>query len=182
MEVVGPPRARSRSAGMDREPSGRGVGRVNRQRVFVVRTGDGRVLKPPYRASTGLMRASGSERRAANDPCRERRAKLTSWQNGECWIPAPMPPDHRCAECITLYGAWPADQPALTHENLSSQIRSAKARSRELGKGFSDGLRGHKWWPGSGTEPLSYASGYMEAQSARGPGAAPQPWSPPDRR
>jgi hypothetical protein len=34
-------------------------------------------------------------------------------------------------------------------------------------KGFSDGLRGHVWWPGAGIEPLSYAAGYTEAQSKR---------------
>jgi hypothetical protein len=38
-------------------------------------------------------------------------------------------------------------------------------------KGFSDGFRGHVWWPGPGTEPLSYAAGYSEAQSEREPGA-----------
>jgi hypothetical protein len=35
-------------------------------------------------------------------------------------------------------------------------------------KGFSDGFRGHVWWPGPGTEPLSYAAGYTEAQADRG--------------
>ena len=35
-------------------------------------------------------------------------------------------------------------------------------------KGFADGLRGLVWWPGPGTEPLSYASGYTEAQAERG--------------
>jgi hypothetical protein len=30
-------------------------------------------------------------------------------------------------------------------------------------KGFSDGFRGNKWWPGPGTEPLSYAAGYQES-------------------
>jgi hypothetical protein len=30
-------------------------------------------------------------------------------------------------------------------------------------KGFSDGFRGHVWWPGPGTEPLSYAAGYQES-------------------
>jgi membrane carboxypeptidase/penicillin-binding protein PbpC len=34
-------------------------------------------------------------------------------------------------------------------------------------KGFSDGFRGHVWWPGTGTEPLSYAAGYKEAQAGR---------------
>jgi hypothetical protein len=34
-------------------------------------------------------------------------------------------------------------------------------------KGFSDGFRGHKWWPGPGTEPLSYASGYTAALEPR---------------
>jgi hypothetical protein len=29
-------------------------------------------------------------------------------------------------------------------------------------KGFSDGFHGCKWWPGPGTEPLSYAAGYQE--------------------
>jgi hypothetical protein len=31
-------------------------------------------------------------------------------------------------------------------------------------KGFADGFRGDVWWPGPGTEPLSYASGFTEAQ------------------
>jgi hypothetical protein len=35
-------------------------------------------------------------------------------------------------------------------------------------KGFSDGFRGHVWWPGPGTEPLSYSSGYTEAQAEWG--------------
>jgi hypothetical protein len=35
-------------------------------------------------------------------------------------------------------------------------------------KGFADGFRGNVWWPGPGTEPLSYASGYTEAQVERG--------------
>ena len=30
-------------------------------------------------------------------------------------------------------------------------------------KGFSDGFRGRVWWPGPGTEPLSYAVGYQES-------------------
>jgi hypothetical protein len=34
-------------------------------------------------------------------------------------------------------------------------------------KGFSDGFRGQVWWPGTGTEPLSYAVGYKEAQYER---------------
>jgi hypothetical protein len=34
-------------------------------------------------------------------------------------------------------------------------------------KGFSDGFRGLEWWPGPGTESLSYASGYNEAQAER---------------
>jgi hypothetical protein len=34
-------------------------------------------------------------------------------------------------------------------------------------KGFSDGFRGLVWWPGPGTEPLSYSSGYTEAQAGR---------------
>ena len=33
--------------------------------------------------------------------------------------------------------------------------------SRE--KGFFDGSRGNVWWPGPGTEPLSYTVGYREA-------------------
>jgi len=32
-------------------------------------------------------------------------------------------------------------------------------------KGFADGFHGHVWWPGPGTEPLSYSSGYTEAQT-----------------
>jgi hypothetical protein len=31
-------------------------------------------------------------------------------------------------------------------------------------KGFADGFRGRVWWPGPGAEPLSYASGYRQAQ------------------
>jgi hypothetical protein len=34
-------------------------------------------------------------------------------------------------------------------------------------KGFADGFRGEVWWPGPGIEPLSYASGYTEAQAGR---------------
>lgn len=49
-------------------------------------------------------------------------------------------------------------------------------------KGFEDGFRGHVWWPGPGTEPLSYASGYTEAQAEldrrAGPGS-PQPVAAP---
>ncbi len=30
-------------------------------------------------------------------------------------------------------------------------------------KGLSDGQRGAVWWPGVGTEPLSYTVGYREA-------------------
>ena len=30
-------------------------------------------------------------------------------------------------------------------------------------KGLSDGHRGAVWWPGAGTEPLSYTVGYREA-------------------
>jgi hypothetical protein len=30
-------------------------------------------------------------------------------------------------------------------------------------KGLSDGRRGAVWWPGAGTEPLSYTVGYREA-------------------
>ena len=29
-------------------------------------------------------------------------------------------------------------------------------------KGMSDGFRGRVWWPGPGTEPLSYSAGYQE--------------------
>jgi hypothetical protein len=38
-------------------------------------------------------------------------------------------------------------------------------------KGFSDGIRGHTWWPGPETEPLSYAAGYSEAQAQSEAGA-----------
>jgi hypothetical protein len=41
-------------------------------------------------------------------------------------------------------------------------------------KGFSDGFRGHKWWPGPGTEPLSYSSGYTAAQEPRAEPERPQ--------
>ncbi len=54
-------------------------------------------------------------------------------------------------------------------------------------KGFSDGFRGHVWWPGPGTEPLSYAAGYQEAgvrnprtESDRGADLNQEP-TPPDR-
>ena len=52
-------------------------------------------------------------------------------------------------------------------------------------KGFSDGFRGHVWWPGPGTEPLSYAAGYQESgvlnpRTRPDPGAmSPEP-TPPD--
>ena len=53
-------------------------------------------------------------------------------------------------------------------------------------KGFSDGFRGHVWWPGPGTEPLSYAAGYQESgvinpRTQPDPGAdlSPEP-TPPD--
>jgi hypothetical protein len=36
-------------------------------------------------------------------------------------------------------------------------------------KGFSDGFRGLVWWPGAGIEPLSYSTGYTEAQAERDP-------------
>src|ERR1700730_14318549 len=41
-------------------------------------------------------------------------------------------------------------------------------------KGFADGFRGHVWWPGPGTEPLSYSSGYTEAQAERDATVEPQ--------
>jgi hypothetical protein len=34
-------------------------------------------------------------------------------------------------------------------------------------KGFSDGFRGLVWWPGAGIEPLSYSTGYTDAQAER---------------
>jgi hypothetical protein len=34
-------------------------------------------------------------------------------------------------------------------------------------KGLSDGFHGNAWWPGAGTEPLSYAVGYQEAGAYR---------------
>jgi hypothetical protein len=53
-------------------------------------------------------------------------------------------------------------------------------------KGFSDGFRGNVWWPGPGTEPLSYAAGYQESgvlnsRTRPDPGAdlSPEP-TPPD--
>jgi hypothetical protein len=54
-------------------------------------------------------------------------------------------------------------------------------------KGFSDGFRGNVWWPGPGTEPLSYAVGYREA-GVRNPrteldaGVEPRPRSTPPNR
>jgi hypothetical protein len=41
-------------------------------------------------------------------------------------------------------------------------------------KGFSDGFHGRVWWPGPGIEPLSYASGYTQAQ-AEDPRPEPKP-------
>jgi hypothetical protein len=38
-------------------------------------------------------------------------------------------------------------------------------------KGFADGFHGQVWWPGPGTEPLSYSSGYTEAQAEPDPNA-----------
>jgi hypothetical protein len=38
-------------------------------------------------------------------------------------------------------------------------------------KGFADGFNGQVWWPGPGTEPLSYSSGYTEAQADPDPKA-----------
>jgi hypothetical protein len=34
-------------------------------------------------------------------------------------------------------------------------------------KGFSDGERGSVWWPGTGIEPLSYATGYLDGKGER---------------
>jgi hypothetical protein len=54
-------------------------------------------------------------------------------------------------------------------------------------KGLSDGLRGQVWWPGPGSEPLSYAAGYQEAgvrnpRTESDPGAdMNQEPTPPDR-
>ena len=45
-------------------------------------------------------------------------------------------------------------------------------------KGFSDGLRGNVWWPGPGTEPLSYTVGYREA-GVRNPRTEPDPGAGP---
>jgi hypothetical protein len=54
-------------------------------------------------------------------------------------------------------------------------------------KGLSDGFRGRVWWPGPGSEPLSYAAGYQEAglhnpRTELAPGAdLDQEAAPPDR-
>jgi hypothetical protein len=51
-------------------------------------------------------------------------------------------------------------------------------------KGVADGRRGSVWWPGAGTEPLSYAAGYTEglADPEKAGGAAPvSSLSRPDR-
>jgi hypothetical protein len=45
-------------------------------------------------------------------------------------------------------------------------------------KGFADGFRGDVWWPGPGTEPLSYAAGYTEAQAEPDPKAELTPRAP----
>ncbi len=54
-------------------------------------------------------------------------------------------------------------------------------------KGLSDGFRGRGWWPGPGTEPLSYAAGYQKAgvrnpriESDPGADLSQEP-TPPDR-
>jgi hypothetical protein len=52
-------------------------------------------------------------------------------------------------------------------------------------KGFSDGFRGNVWWPGPGTEPLSYTVGYQEAgvcnpRTEPDPGVEPRS-TPPNR-
>jgi hypothetical protein len=44
-------------------------------------------------------------------------------------------------------------------------------------QGFADGFHGRVWWPGPGTEPLSYSAGYTEAQAESD--ARPAPKSPP---
>jgi hypothetical protein len=54
-------------------------------------------------------------------------------------------------------------------------------------KGLSDGFSGQVWWPGPGTDPLSYAAGYQEAgvhnprtESDSVADLSPEP-TPPDR-
>jgi hypothetical protein len=46
----------------------------------------------------------------------------------------------------------------LLHKTGLPQLDQAS-----FNKGLSDGFRGHAWWPGAGTEPLSYAAGYQES-------------------
>jgi hypothetical protein len=41
-------------------------------------------------------------------------------------------------------------------------------------QGYSDGERGSVWWPGTGIEPLSYASGYIDGKAERVQGTAAQ--------
>jgi hypothetical protein len=50
---------------------------------------------------------------------------------------------------------------------LSAKTGLPRLDQASWDKGFADGFRGHVWWPGTGTEPLSYAAGYQEAESER---------------
>jgi hypothetical protein len=43
--------------------------------------------------------------------------------------------------------------------------RGLRMHAASWEKGLADGRRGLVWWPGAGTEPLSYAAGYTEGQS-----------------
>jgi hypothetical protein len=49
-------------------------------------------------------------------------------------------------------------------------------------KGVSDGRRGSIWWPGHGTEPLSYSVGYTEAEAEREAVGEPPAVDQPIRR
>jgi hypothetical protein len=71
---------------------------------------------------------------------------------------------------------------------LTSKIKTGLPQfdGVSFSKGFSDGFRGNKWWPGPGTEPLSYAADYQESgvlnsRTRPDPGAdlSPEP-TPPD--
>jgi hypothetical protein len=71
---------------------------------------------------------------------------------------------------------------ALLHKRGLPQFDPAS-----FNKGLSDGFRGQVWWPGPGTEPLSYAAGYQEA-GVRNPRTESEPVAdlspeptPPDR-
>ena len=85
---------------------------------------------------------------------------------------------------LDLDGAWAKSyiaQPPMveTMRHLTTSIGLPRLDRASWNKGFADGFHGRVWWPGVGTEPLSYAAGYTEAQTERRPGDEPRPWLPP---